>query len=237
LEALNLNFIIPQPPIPAVKIAGSEIFFPVHRVYCVGRNYADHAREMGHNPDREEPFFFQKSPDNLLPAGVPKGGVFPYPSKSVNVQYEVEMVCALGAGGKEVSKEEAINLIWGYSVGLDMTRRDLQGEAKKAGRPWDIAKAFEYSAPISPLRPVADTKDISQACIWLNVNGERRQEGNINQLIWSIPETISYLSELFELRPGDLIFTGTPSGVGKVYKGDLIEGGVDGLEEIKINVI
>lgn len=191
---------------------------------------------MGHDPDREEPFFFQKSPDNLLPAGTPEGGIFPYPPESEDVQYEVELVCALGAGGSNIYKEDALDLIWGHCVGLDMTRRDLQGEAKKAGRPWDVAKAFEYSAPISPLRPVTSTKDISQARIWLNVNSKSRQEGNINQLIWSTPEIISHLSIFFELKPGDLVFTGTPAGVGTIFKGDVLEGGVEGLEELKITV-
>ena len=237
MESLKLTFILPQPPIPSVAIAGSIDLFPVHRIYCVGRNYADHAREMGHDPNREPPFFFQKSQDNLLPAGAPKGGVFPYPSKSKNVQYEIEMVCALGSQGSDLSKEDANKLIWGYSVGLDMTRRDLQSEAKKAGRPWDLSKAFENSAPISPLRPIADIENISQARIWLNVNGKSRQKGNINQLIWSVPEIISHLSGFFELQPGDLVFTGTPAGVGKIFKGDVLEGGVEGLEELKITVI
>jgi len=236
LKVLKLTFILVQPKIPAVAIAGSNNFFPVHRVYCIGRNYADHAREMGHDPDREPPFFFQKSPDNLVPAGAPKGGIFPYPTKSANVQHEIEMVCALGEGGSDVSKEEASNLIWGYGVGLDMTRRDLQWEAKKTGRPWDIAKAFECSAPISSLYPAAETKDLDKACIWLNVNDELRQKGYLNQLIWSVPETISYLSGFFQLRPGDLIFTGTPAGVGEVCRGDVLKGGVEGLGELKITV-
>ena len=220
-----------------MAIAGSDDLFPVHRVYCVGRNYADHAREMGHDPDREPPFFFQKSPDNLLPSGSPQGSNFPYPTKSVNVHHEIEMVCALGSGGNDIPKEKAMDLVWGYGVGLDMTRRDLQGDAKKAGHPWDLAKAFEYSAPISPLLPATDTENMAQARIWLNVNGETRQNGNTNQLIWSVPETISYLSGLFELRPGDLVFTGTPAGVGAVFKGDVLEGGVEGLGEIKITVV
>ena len=237
LEVANLNFIIPQPPIPAIAIDSSNDLFPVHRIYCVGRNYAAHALEMGHDPNRESPFFFQKSPDNLLPAGTPKGGIFPYPPKSMNVQHEIELVCALGSGGSNITKEKAASLIWGYGVGLDMTRRDLQGEAKKAGRPWDSAKAFEYSAPISLLRSTSDVKNINQARIWLNVNGENRQEGNTNQLIWSATEIISYLSGLFKLCPGDLIFTGTPAGVGAIFKGDVLEGGIEGLGELKITVV
>jgi len=232
-----LTYVIPQPPVPAVAIAGSDDLFPVRRIYCVGRNYADHAREMGHDPDREPPFFFQKSPDNLLPAGAPEGGDFPYPSKSDNVHHEIELVCALGGGGVDIPEDKAMNLIWGYGVGLDMTRRDLQGEAKKAGRPWDVGKAFENAAPIAPLHPATDVGDMSQARIWLDVNNETRQDDNSNQSIWSMPETISYLSGLFELRPGDLIFTGTPAGVGPVVPGDILEGGVEGLGDIKITVV
>jgi len=232
-----LTYVIPQPPVPAVAIAGSSDLFPVHRVYCVGRNYADHAREMGHDPDREPPFFFQKSPDNLLPAGAPGGGDFPYPPKSDNVHHEIELVCALGGGGTDIPEDKAMDLVWGYGVGLDMTRRDLQGEAKKAGRPWDVGKAFEYAAPIAPLHPATEVGDMGQARIWLDVNNEAHQDGNTNQLIWSLPESISYLSGLFELRPGDLIFTGTPAGVGAVVKGDVLKGGVDGLGDIKITVV
>jgi fumarylpyruvate hydrolase len=229
-------FVIPQPPVPAVAIAGTDDLFPVHRVYCVGRNYAEHAREMGHDPDREAPFFFQKSPDNLLAAGLAAGRDFPYPPKSDNVHHEIELVAALDGGGTDIAQDKAIDLVWGYGVGLDMTRRDLQGEAKKAGRPWDVGKAFEHAAPIAPLHPVTETGDMGQARIWLDVNGETRQDGNTNQLIWTVAETISYLSGLFELRPGDLIFTGTPPGVGPVLPGDVLEGGVKGLTGIKITV-
>ena len=231
-----MPFVIPQPPVPAVAIAGTDDLFPVHRVYCVGRNYAEHAREMGHDPDREAPFFFQKSPDNLLAAGLAAGRDFPYPPKSDNVHHEIELVAALGGGGTDIAQDKAIDLVWGYGVGLDMTRRDLQGEAKKAGRPWDVGKAFEHAAPIAPLHPVTETGDMSQARIWPDVNGEARQDSNTNQLIWTVAETISYLSGLFELRPGDLIFTGTPAGVGPVLPGDVLEGGVEGLTGIKITV-
>jgi fumarylpyruvate hydrolase len=236
MEPQPVTYVIPQPPVSAVAVVGTDDLFPVHRVYCVGRNYAEHAREMGHDPDREPPFFFQKSPDNLLAAGAPQGCNFPYPPKSDNVHYEIELVCALGGGGTDIPEDTAMDLVWGYGVGLDMTRRDLQGEAKKAGRPWDVGKAFEYSAPITPLHPAADVPDMSQTRIWLDVNNETRQDGNTNQLIWSLPETISYLSGLFELRPGDLIFTGTPAGVGPVVPGDVLEGGVEGLGGIKITV-
>jgi len=232
-----LAFVIPELPRPCAAIAGSDDLFPVHRVYCVGRNYAEHAREMGHDPDREPPFFFQKSPDNLFPAGPDDEGKFPYPPKSNNVHFEMELVVALSNGGTDISEDKALDHVWGYGVGLDMTRRDLQGEAKKAGRPWDVGKAFEFSGPIGPLRPVTETGHISEGRIWLNVNNEPRQDGNINQLIWSIPETISYLSGLFELQPGDLIFTGTPAGVGPITKGDVMEGGVDGVGEIRVTVV
>ena len=232
-----MAFVIPELPRPAVAVAGSDDLFPVHRVYCVGRNYAEHAREMGHDPDRELPFFFQKSPDNLLPAGPGDGAEFPYPPKSDNVHFEIELVAALSKGGTDIPEDKALDHVWGYGVGLDMTRRDLQGEAKKTGRPWDVGKAFEHSGPIGLLRPVTETGHISEGRIWLDVNKEPRQDGNVNQLIWSIPETISYLSGLFELKPGDLIFTGTPAGVGPVIKGDVMEGGVNGVGEICVTVV
>ena len=232
-----MAFVIPPGPVPAVAVDGSDDLFPVHRVYCVGRNYADHAREMGHDPDRERPFFFQKSPDNLLPAGLMDEAGFPYPPQSQNVHFEIELVVALSGGGVDVPEQKALDLIWGYGVGLDMTRRDLQGEAKKAGRPWDSGKAFEHSAPIGPLCPLAATGPMEEGRIWLDVNGEPRQDGNVDQLIWKVPEIIAHLSTLFELRPGDLIFTGTPAGVGPVRKGDVMEGGVEGVGEIKVEVV
>jgi len=231
-----MAFVIPEPPRPAVAVAGGGDLFPVRRIYCVGRNYAEHAREMGHDPDREPPFFFQKSPDNLLAAAAPDGGDFPYPAQSDNVHFEIELVAALSGGGTNIPEENALDLVWGYAAGLDMTRRDLQGQAKKMGRPWDVGKAFEHSAPIGLLHPVAETGDMGEGRIWLNVNGETRQDGNLNQLIWSLPEVIAHLSGLFELAPGDLIFTGTPAGVGPVVRGDVMEGGVEGLSEIKVTV-
>ncbi|NQU61475.1 MAG: fumarylacetoacetate hydrolase family protein [Rhodospirillales bacterium] len=231
-----MAFVIAPPSAPAVAVAGSDDLFPVHRVYCVGRNYADHAREMGHDPDREAPFFFQKSPDNLLPSGPEDDAAFPYPPKSENVHHEIELVAALSGGGTDIAPAKALDLVWGYGVGLDMTRRDLQGEAKKAGRPWDSGKAFENSAPIGPIHPVTATGHPSEGRVWLDVNGETRQDGNINQLIWSLPEIIAHLSGLFELKGGDLIFTGTPAGVGAVERGDVLEGGVEGIGEIKIKV-
>lgn len=229
--------VISPPPVPTVAIAGSDDTFPVNRVYCVGRNYAAHAIEMGHDPNREDPFFFKKAPDNLLPAsGLDGGGVFPYPPKTSDVHHEIELVAALSTGGADISVDQAMDCVWGFGVGIDMTRRDLQGEAKKAGRPWDTGKAFDHAAPIGRLHPISETGNMDTGRIWVDVNSETRQEGDLNQLIWKIPEMISYLSGLFTLRPGDLIFTGTPSGVGPVVAGDVLSGGVDGLSGIKVTV-
>jgi len=227
-----MSYVIDAPALPTLPVRGSDELFPVHRIYCVGRNYAEHAREMGHDPDKEPPFFFQKNPDTL----VADGGNFPYPDKSSNVHFEMELVVALAKGGKDIAETEALDCIYGYAVGLDMTRRDLQGEAKKKGRPWEVGKAFEFSAPCGEVVPAARIGHPDQARIWLDVNGETRQDGNIDQLIWNIPETISYLSGLFTLTPGDLIYTGTPAGVGPVERGDVLKGGVDGIGEITINV-
>lgn len=216
-----------------LPIKGSELKFPVRRIYCVGRNYADHAIEMGHDPDREPPFFFKKNPNNLLI----NGDDFPYPDKSSNVHFEIELVVALEKGGTNIPLSDANDCIFGYGVGIDMTRRDLQGEMKKMGRPWEIGKAFEQSAPCTDLTPKSETGFIEQGEIWLDVNGERRQSGQLEQMIWKIPETISYLSGLFELAPGDIIMTGTPSGVGPVNKGDEMHGFVEGLGDLKCTVI
>ncbi|MGB7287881.1 MAG: fumarylacetoacetate hydrolase family protein [Salaquimonas sp.] len=227
-----LKTVFPPAPLTLLPIIGSDQHFPIRRVYCVGRNYAAHAIEMGHD-DREPPFFFQKNPNNILQSGVD----FPYPDKSKDVHFEVELVVALKQGGKDLSLERADASIFGYAVGLDMTRRDLQSEMKKAGRPWEIGKAFEKSAPCSHLIEKQAAGDISQSEIWLDVNGKRQQTGNINQQIWNIPETISYLSQLFELAAGDIIFTGTPSGVGPVKKGDRLHAHVDGIPELSCSVI
>ena len=227
-----MAYIITPPVIPTLPVRGSDDLFPIHRIYCVGRNYAAHTREMGHDPDRELPFFFQKNPDTI----VPNGGNFPYPDKSKNVHFEVELVIALSKGGKDIEEIDAKDCIFGYAVGLDMTRRDLQGLAKKSGRPWEVGKAFENSAPCGEVVPKTQISGLKNAQIWLDVNGKSRQNGNINQLIWSIPEIISHLSGLFTLSPGDLIYTGTPSGVGAIIKGDVMKGTVEGVGEITINV-
>lgn len=228
----NLSYVFPPHAVPHLPIRNSGSVFPVHRIYCVGRNYADHAIEMGHDPNREAPFFFQKNPDTL----VLSGGVFPYPDKTSDVHHEMEMVVALKSGGKDIPVEKALDHVFGYAVGLDMTRRDLQAEAKKAGRPWEIGKAFEYSAPCSAIVPAAEIGHPAKGAVWLKVNGAEKQKGNLDQLIWKVPEMISYLSGLFELKAGDLIYSGTPAGVGPVKKGDIMEGGVEGIGEISIKV-
>jgi len=206
--------------------------FPVHRIYCVGRNYADHALEMGGDPVREPPFFFQKNPDSL----VPDGGVFPYPGRSVDVQYEIELVVALGEGGSSIPLDRALDRVFGYAVGIDMTRRDLQAEAKRQGRPWEVGKAFERAAPCSALVPASVTGHPRRGAIRLAVGGEVRQQGDLAQMIWSVAETIAELSTLFTLAPGDLIFTGTPKGVGPVRRGDVLDGSIEGVGTLSISV-
>lgn len=227
------NYVFQPSPQPYVPVKGTEARFPVHRIYCVGQNYADHAIEMGGDPTRNPPFFFQKNLDNL----VINGGDFPYPPKTEDVHHEVELVVALKTGGKDISVERALDHVFGYAVGIDMTRRDLQAVAKKAGRPWEVAKAFEHSAPCSAIVPVSETGHPESAEISLKINGKTRQSGNLNQMIWKIAETISYLSSLFELQPGDLIYTGTPAGVGAVQRGDVLEGSVDGVGSISVKVV
>ncbi len=232
-------------PAPAVTVPTAETagpvdaprHFPVRRVYCVGRNYEAHAREMGGDPDREPPFFFSKPADAVVYVAPGATGEFPYPSLTSNVHFEMELVVAIGKGGKDIPVERALEHVYGYALGLDMTRRDLQAEAKKLGRPWETAKGFDYSAPLGPIYPVAKVGHIEHGAIWLTVNGVETQRSDVSQLIWSTPETIAYLSKLFELQPGDLIFTGTPEGVGAVVKGDLMTGGVDGLGEFSVRVV
>jgi fumarylpyruvate hydrolase len=233
VTAKTRTYLFDPAPTPALPIRGTDKLFPVHRIYCVGRNYAEHAIEMGHDPNREPPFFFQKNPDSLV-AG---GGDFPYPSMSTDVHHEFEMVVALFRGGTDIAVERALDCVYGYAVGFDMTRRDLQGEAKKLGRPWEVGKAFESAAPCSEIAPAAAIGHPAAGKVWLDVNGTRRQTGDLNQLIWKVPEMIAYLSGLFALRPGDLIFSGTPAGVGPVKRGDVLHGGVDGIGEITVRVV
>ena len=225
------EFAIETPPVVALPIEGSRALFPVRRVYCIGRNYAAHAIEMGHDPDREPPFFFQKNPNNLDPSGK-----FPYPPHSNDVHHEVEMAVMLLSGGSNISLEEAETHIFGYAISLDMTRRDLQGAQKKMGRPWEVGKAFERSAPVGPIHPVSGTGLLNEGAISLKVNGEIRQEGDLNQMIWKVPEMISYLSDYFELSAGDVILSGTPSGVGPVLRGDVMEMAVEGLGALTVQV-
>jgi fumarylpyruvate hydrolase len=227
-----MKYVIEPPQTAAVPVEGGG-FFPVHRIYCVGRNYAAHALEMGGDPNREEPFFFQKNADSV----VTQGGDFPYPAKSQDVHHEIELVVALARGGDDIPVPDAQNCVFGYAAGLDMTRRDLQGECKKHGRPWEIGKAFEHSAPIGNIVPTSRSGHPVEGAIWLKVDGKIRQEGNLNQLIWKVPEIISYLSGFFTLKPGDLIMTGTPSGVAAVERGNVLQGHVAGIGEVCTKVI
>lgn len=227
-----MDYVFPPRSPPTLAVAGREQVFPVHRIYCIGRNYAAHAREMGHDPEREPPFFFQKAADDLATAGVMN-----YPSESREVHFEIEMVAALGQGGHRIATAQALDKVFGYGVGLDMTRRDLQGEAKKLGRPWDTGKSFPHAAPCSDLVCVSETGHPSSGAITLDVNGVRRQTGDLNQMIWSVAEQISELSRFFVLQPGDLIFTGTPAGVGPVQRGDRMIGEVAGVGRLEVKVV
>ena len=228
-----MAYVISPPPTPTLPVDGSSDVLPVGRIFCVGRNYADHAREMGHDPNREPPFFFIK-PDSAV---LPEGRDFPYPPLTQNVHYEFELVVALATGGAKIRAEDALRHVYGYAVGLDMTRRDLQDQAKKMSRPWEAAKAFDHSAPCSKVAPAAKIGHPTQGAIWLDVNGKRMQSSDISALIWKIPEVIAVLSTLFTLAPGDLVFTGTPAGVGPVQRGDLLHGGVAGVAELSVRVV
>ena len=226
------GYAIQAPAVRSLPIQGRTDRFPVNRVFCVGRNYAEHAREMGHDPDREPPFFFMK-PSTAL---VSDGGAFPYPALSTDVHHEIELVVAVQTGGRDIAAVSALQHVYGYAVGLDMTRRDLQNQAKKQGRPWDTGKAFDHSAPCSAVMRAAEIGHPSAGAITLSVNGTLRQQGDLADLIWNIPDTIAYLSTLFTLLPGDLIFTGTPAGVGPVVRGDTMVGAVAGVGELHVGV-
>ena len=227
-----MDYIFKPAPQVSLPIRGTDAQFPVRRIYCIGRNYADHAIEMGHDPDREAPFFFQKNAQNI-----DISGTFPYPPQTSDVHHEIELVVALKSGGANISETAALQHVYGYAVALDMTRRDLQGEAKKTGRPWEIGKAFERSAPMSALAPAADTGHLDAGRISLSINGDMRQDGDLNQMIWKVPEMISYLSRFYDIAAGDLIMSGTPAGVGPVEKGDVLTGDIEGLGTLVTKVV
>ena len=231
-----MSFVVTPPATVSVPVTGTEARFPVHRIYCVGRNYEDHAKEMGFT-GREPPFFFLKPADTIVAVDAGSTGTMPYPSLTKNLHHEIELVVAIGTGGKDIKAADAHQHIFGYAVGLDMTRRDLQGEMKKQGRPWCIGKGFEHSAPIGPITPAAQAGDVANAEIYLQVNGQDRQRSRVSKLIWNIAETIEHLSAAWELQPGDLIYTGTPEGVAAVVAGDTLMGGITGLGELRIKII
>ncbi|MFJ5382345.1 fumarylacetoacetate hydrolase family protein [Cupriavidus sp. CER94] len=226
------DFVIQPAPQASVAVAGSQARFPIRRVFCVGRNYAAHAREMGKDPDREPPFFFTKPADAVVAAE----GVVPYPPLTENLHHEIELVVAIGKAGANVKPEQALDLVWGYGVGVDLTRRDLQDVAKKMSRPWDWSKSFDASGPCGPLQPASEIGHPAKGAIWLKVNGETRQQGDLTELIWPVADVIAYISEAMTLQPGDLIFTGTPAGVGALNPGDAVTAGVEGVGEIAFTI-
>lgn len=232
---MSFVFVIPAPVVPSLAVADSDARFPIRRVYCVGRNYADHAREMGAHDQadgREPPFFFSKPADAVVP-----GGEVPYPPATANLQHEVELVVALATGGANIPVERALDCVFGYTVGLDLTRRDVQGRAKEKGHPWDMGKGFDASAPAGILQPAARIGHPVQGAIWLRVNGETRQQGDLAAMSWKVAEVIANLSTYVRLAPGDLIFTGTPAGVSTVVRGDVLEGGIDGVGSLRIRLV
>lgn len=222
---MTSHWVLPPPAVPALPVAGTDAVFPVHRIYCVGRNYREHVREMGGDPGREPPVFFSKPSD----AVVPPGRDVPYPGRTSSLHHEIELVVAIGGEGRDVDAVAALDLIYGYAVGNDLTRRDLQAEARRRGAPWDTAKGFDASAPVTAIRPASEIGHVSHGRIWLEVNGVLRQQADVDQMIWSVPEILAQLSGYYVLRPGDLVFTGTPAGVGALVAGDRVRGGVDGV--------
>ncbi len=231
-----MSYVFPPAPVVSIPVIGKTERFPVHRIYCVGRNYEEHAKEMGFT-GREPPFFFMKPSDSLVVVNTGETGHMPYPTLTANLHHEIELVVAIGKGGKHIQAADALSHIYGYAVGLDMTRRDLQNDMKKQGRPWCIGKAFDHSAPIGPLTLAAQAGDVNHAEISLQVNGQDRQRSNVSQLIWNVAETIEHLSAAWELQPGDLIYTGTPEGVAAVVSGDTVVGHVAGLGELKVQIV
>jgi fumarylpyruvate hydrolase len=232
-----MNYVFDPEPTVSVPVAGGAACFPVRRVYCVGRNYAAHAREMGFDPAREPPFFFCK-PDNAI-VPVAEGGevTVQYPGRTTEYHHEIELVVAIGTSGRDIAVERANDHVYGYAVGLDMTRRDLRLALRDKGRPWELGKAFDDSAPIAPIHPASAVGHLQHGAIWVNVDDQARQRSDISKLIWSVPEIVAELSAYFELKPGDLIFTGTPEGVAGVARGALMHGGIDGLGELKVRVV
>jgi fumarylpyruvate hydrolase len=230
-----MSYVINPAPAASVPVAGRAERFPVRRIYCVGRNYVEHAKEMGFT-GREAPFFFLKPADAVVPVPQGETGKMTYPSLTKDLHHEIELVVAIGTGGRNIKAADAHKHIWGYAVGLDMTRRDLQGEMKKQGRPWCIGKGFDESAPIGPIVPAAQAGDVANAEIWLKVNGQDRQRSSVSKLIWNIGEIIEHVSAAWELAPGDLIFTGTPEGVAAVVAGDTLEGGVGGVGTLSVKI-
>jgi fumarylpyruvate hydrolase len=231
-----MSYAFEPTPVVSVPVVGKAERFPVHRIYCVGRNYEEHAKEMGFT-GREPPFFFMKPADAVLVVNAGETGDMPYPSLTKNLHHEIELVVAIGKGGKNIKAADAMSHIYGYAVGLDMTRRDLQNDMKKQGRPWCIGKGFDHSAPINPITPAAKAGDVANAEIYVQVNGQDRQRSTTSQLIWNIAETIEHLSAAWELQAGDLIYTGTPEGVGAVVAGDTLVGSVAGLGELKVRLV
>jgi fumarylpyruvate hydrolase len=230
-----MNFVITPPAAVSVPVVGTTDRFPVNRVYCVGRNYEEHAKEMGFT-GREPPFFFIKPTDAVVAVEAGQTGSIPYPPLTKNLHHEIELVAAIGTGGKNIKAADAHKHVYGYAVGLDMTRRDLQGEMKKQGRPWEIGKSYDHSAPIGPITPVAQAGDIEKAELFIQVDGKDRQRSNVSKLIWNIGEIIEHLSAAWELKPGDLIYTGTPEGVAAVVSGQTMECGVAGLTDLSVKV-
>lgn len=229
-----MTTVIPSWDAPTVPVAGSEARFPVRHIYCVGRNYAEHAKEMGGDASKEPPFFFTKAADAIVPVSPGSTGHMAYPPATSDLHHEIELVVAIGKRGARVAPERALDLVWGYATGLDMTRRDLQAEAKATRRPWDTGKSFAQAAPIAAIHPAADVGHLARGAISLDVNGRRRQTGDLADMIWDVPHTLAFLSQYYELLPGDLVFTGTPAGVAAVVPGDKLEGRIEGLSPLPL---
>ena len=231
-----MNYVLSPWDLPSVPIAGEAGHFPVRHIYCVGRNYAEHAKEMGGDATKEPPFFFTKPADAVVPVVAGSVGSMHYPLATKNLHYELELVVAIGHPGVRLPADKANDIVYGYAVGLDMTRRDLQNQMREQKRPWDIGKSFAEAAPIAPLHPVASTGLLTRGAIVLTVNGQVKQKGDLSDMIWDVPHMLSFLSQMYELLPGDLVFTGTPAGVGPVVPGDQLQGTIEGLTPLSIRI-